>query len=221
MDVINGNRVELEIGNIGVAAESAVSVYPTWLTSSGAVVIQPASQRSDKVGHRIWRPRITSLLLPLKACTYIPSREARFAKAIAAQLQAKLSPAEKSAIEQPPTTNLVAYSRYLRAKKLWALPTGRVPGDMREITRLLDQAVAYDPTFLFAYCELARAHATIYFWGIDRTPARVALAKAARDAALRLGRGILRLRKPESGRALLLINLFGYGGRPGSCLKSR
>jgi adenylate cyclase len=112
--------------------------------------------------------------------------QADIAKAIAAQLQAKLSPAEKSAIEEPPTTNLVAYSRYLRAKKLWALPTGRVPGDMREITRLLDQAVAYDPTFLFAYCELARAHATVYFWGIDRTPARVALAKAARDAALRL-----------------------------------
>jgi TolB-like protein len=113
--------------------------------------------------------------------------QSEIAKAIAGQLQAKLSPAEKAAIEQPPTTNLVAYSRFSRAKQLWALPTGRVPSDMREITRLLDQAVAYDPTFLLAYCELARAHATVYFWGVDRTPARVALAKAARDAALRLG----------------------------------
>src|SRR5262252_9326012 len=41
------------------------------------------------------------------------------AKAIAAQLQAKLSPAEKTAIEQPPTTNLVAYDRYLQGKKLF------------------------------------------------------------------------------------------------------
>jgi TolB-like protein/Flp pilus assembly protein TadD len=113
--------------------------------------------------------------------------QSEIAKAIAGQLQAKLSPAEKAAIEQPPTTNLVAYSRFSRAKQLWALPTGRVPSDMREITRLLDQAVAYDPTFLLAYCELARAHATVYFWGVDRTPARVALAKGARDAALRLG----------------------------------
>jgi TolB-like protein/Flp pilus assembly protein TadD len=112
--------------------------------------------------------------------------QADIAKAVAGQLQAKLSPAEKAAIEQPPTTNLVAYSRFSRAKQLWALPTGRLPSDMREITRLLDQAVAYDPKFLLAYCELARAHATVYFWGIDRTPARVALAKAARDAALRL-----------------------------------
>jgi len=58
---------------------------------------------------------------------------------------------------------------------------------MREVTRLLDQAIAYDPTFLLAYCELARAHEYTYFLGVDRTPARVALAKAARDAALRLG----------------------------------
>jgi serine/threonine-protein kinase len=58
---------------------------------------------------------------------------------------------------------------------------------MREETRLLNQAVAYDPTFLLAYCELAQAHAYAYHLGVDRTPARVALAKAARDAALRLG----------------------------------
>ena len=113
--------------------------------------------------------------------------QSEIAKAIASQLRAKLSPAEKSAIEQPPTTNLIAYDRYLRAKKLRAIQTGRVPGDMREVTRLLDQAVAYDPTFLLAYCELAGAHAYTYSLGVDQTPARVALAKAARDAALRLG----------------------------------
>ena len=111
------------------------------------------------------------------------------AKAIAAQLQAKLSVAEKSAIEEPPTKNLIAYDRYLRANKLGAVQTGRVPAQAREVTRLLDQAVAYDPTFLLAYCELARAHAYAYHLGVDRTPARVTLAKAARDAALRLSPG--------------------------------
>ena len=101
--------------------------------------------------------------------------QADIAKAIAAQLQAKLSPAEKMAIEKPPTTNLVAYDRYLRAEKLWAVPTTRVPQDMREIIRLRDQAVAYDPTFLLAYCELARANAYVYHLGVDHSPARVAL----------------------------------------------
>src|SRR6184192_704576 len=63
--------------------------------------------------------------------------QSEIAKAIAAQLEAKLSPTEKAAIERPPTTNLVAYDHYLRAEKLWALQTTRVPGDMREVIRLL------------------------------------------------------------------------------------
>jgi TolB-like protein len=114
--------------------------------------------------------------------------QSEIAKAIAAQLQAKLSPAEKAAIEQPPTTNLVAYDRYLRAKKLEEdVYTGRLFENVRQTIRLLDQAVALDPTFLLAYCQLARAHAYLYFLGVDHTPARAALAKEARDAALRLG----------------------------------
>jgi tetratricopeptide (TPR) repeat protein len=112
--------------------------------------------------------------------------QSEIAKTIASQLKAKLSPAEKAVIERPPTTNLVAYDRYLRAEKLWALPTTSLPQDMREIVRLLNQAVAHDPTFLLAYCELARAHAYVYHLGVDHTPARVTLAKEARDAALRL-----------------------------------
>jgi serine/threonine-protein kinase len=113
--------------------------------------------------------------------------QSEIAKAIAAQLQAKLSPAEKTAIEPALTTSLIAYDRYSRARKLRATQTGRVPGEMGEVIRLLDQAVAYDPTFVLAYCDLARAHAYVYHLGVDRTPARVALAKTARDAALRLG----------------------------------
>jgi serine/threonine protein kinase/tetratricopeptide (TPR) repeat protein len=145
------------------------------------------------------RVRVTAQLIDAKTDTHlwverydrplsdVFAIQSEIAKAIATQLQAKLSPAEKSAIEQPPTTNLIAYDRYLRAKKVRAVQTARVPADMREETRLLNQAVAYDPTFLLAYCELAQAHAYAYHLGVDRTPARVALAKAARDVALHLG----------------------------------
>jgi serine/threonine-protein kinase len=124
------------------------------------------------------------------------------AKAVAARLQAKLSPAEKTVIEQPPTTNLIAYDRYVRSKRLWAVQSAREPGDMREVIRLLDQAVAHDPTFLLAYCDLARAHAYVYFLGIDRTPARVTLAQAARDAALRLA--------PDRGESHLAAAWVAY-----------
>jgi len=112
--------------------------------------------------------------------------QSEIAKAIAAQLRAKLSPAEQAAIGQAPTTNLIAYDRYLRARRLGARQTGRVPAEMREVIRLLDQAVAYDPMFVLAYCDLARAHAYAYHLGVDRTAARMTLAKAARDAALRV-----------------------------------
>ena len=42
--------------------------------------------------------------------------QSEIAKAIAEQLQAKLSPNEKKAIEQPPTTDLAAFDLYSRAK---------------------------------------------------------------------------------------------------------
>src|SRR5438132_5644071 len=110
------------------------------------------------------------------------------AKAIADQLQAKLSPAEKAAIEQPPTSNLVAYDRYLRAKGLYESLTfdARTPESLRQAVRLLEQAVAYDPNFLVAYCLLARAHAYFYFTGADHTATRVTLAQKALNTVLRL-----------------------------------
>src|SRR5438094_4875120 len=110
------------------------------------------------------------------------------AKAIADQLQAKLSPAEKAAIEQPPTSNLVAYDRYLRAKTLYEALTfdARTPENVRESIRLLDQAIAHDPKFLLAYCELTRAHAFVYFQGIDRSPNRIRLAEGALTKARQL-----------------------------------
>src|SRR5437868_772084 len=44
--------------------------------------------------------------------------QSEIARAIAEQLQAKLSPNEKKAIEQPPTTDLAAFDLYSRAKSL-------------------------------------------------------------------------------------------------------
>src|SRR2546421_1304484 len=46
--------------------------------------------------------------------------ESELAGRIVAQLQAKISPSEKAAIEKAPTTDLVAYDLYLRAQALFA-----------------------------------------------------------------------------------------------------
>src|SRR5712671_5479420 len=115
--------------------------------------------------------------------------QSEIAKAIADQLQAKLSPNEKKAIEQPPTTDLAAFDLYSRAKSL-LLTTGfsatKEP-DLRKAIELLDEAVKRDPSFFDAYCQLAYTHETVYaVRGSDHTPARLALAEAAVQAATRL-----------------------------------
>ena len=115
--------------------------------------------------------------------------QSEIAKAIAEQLQAKLSPNEKKAIEQPPTTDLAAFDLYSRAKSLLltaGLSATRDP-DLLKAIELLDEAVKRDPSFFDAYCQLAYAHEYLYgVTGSDHTPARLALAEAAVQAATRL-----------------------------------
>src|SRR6266436_2867159 len=115
--------------------------------------------------------------------------QSEIAKAIADQLQAKLSPNEKKAIEQPPTTDLAAFDLYSRAKTLVLTAGLSATGepDERKAIELLDEAVKRDPSFFDAYCQLAFAHEQLYaITGFDHTPARLALAEAAVQAATRL-----------------------------------
>ena len=115
--------------------------------------------------------------------------QSEIAKAIADQLQAKLSPNEKKAIEQPPTTDLAAFDLYSRAKSLLLTVSFSVANDpdLRKAVELLDEAVKRDPSFFDAYCQLAYAHENLYaVRASDHTPARLALAEAAVQAATRL-----------------------------------
>ena len=123
--------------------------------------------------------------------------QSEIAKAIAAQLQAKLSPSEKASIERPPTNDLAAFDLYSQAKSLLgtiSLGT-RTKDSLLQAVRLLDQAAARDPSFLLAYCQLANAHDNLYLLGYDHAPARRALADVAVQNALRLS--------PDSGEAHL------------------
>src|SRR5690348_6297790 len=103
--------------------------------------------------------------------------QSEIAKAIADQLQAKLSPVEKAAIEQQPTTDLVAFDLYTRAKSL-RLSTmtfnALAFSNLLQAVELLNQAVKRDPKFLLAWCELGSVHDRLYFLGWDHTPERLA-----------------------------------------------
>src|SRR5438477_2306104 len=132
--------------------------------------------------------------------------QSEVAQAIADQLNAKLSPEEKASINQRPTSDLVAYDLYVRAEALRADTSfsSRLKENLLEAARLLEQAIARDPTFFLAYCRLAEAHDLIYFFGSDHTPARLALASTAVQTALRL--------RPGSGEAHLTLAAHLYRG---------
>jgi serine/threonine protein kinase/tetratricopeptide (TPR) repeat protein len=113
--------------------------------------------------------------------------QSELAQKVAQRLRAKISTAEKMAVEQPPTTDLVAFELYNRAKNLLALRlSSGLKANLVQAVDLLNQAVARDPSFLQAYSRLAYAHDQLYFFGYDHTPARLALGEAAIEQAFRL-----------------------------------
>jgi TolB-like protein/Tfp pilus assembly protein PilF/tRNA A-37 threonylcarbamoyl transferase component Bud32 len=135
--------------------------------------------------------------------------QSEIAKAIADELQAKLSPNEKKAIEQPPTNDLAAFDLYSRAKSLFltvALRSTQV-ADVNKAIELLNEAVKRDPSFFNAYCQLSQAHEFLYAdIGIgDHTAARLALAETALQSATRL--------RPDAGETHLARANYLYYGR--------
>jgi TolB-like protein/Tfp pilus assembly protein PilF len=132
--------------------------------------------------------------------------QSEIAQKIADQLQAKLSPKEKSAISERATSDLAAYDLYLRAKELiydTDINPSRRREDLFKAVQLFDQAIVRDPAFLLAHCQLAYAHDDIYTVE-DHTETRLALAEASVKAAIRL--------QPESGETHLAQAIHFYWG---------
>ncbi len=135
--------------------------------------------------------------------------QSEIAQKVAQHLHAKLSATEKASIEERPTEDLTAYDFYARAVSM--IYNVQVPSEstadtplnadktLSEAVDLLNKAVARDPNFFLAYCQLAFAHNLM-----GNTPARLALAKSAIDSAFRL--------RPNSGEAHLALGWHLYWG---------
>src|SRR5205807_5920076 len=130
--------------------------------------------------------------------------QSEIAKTIAEQLQAKLSPREEDAIQRSPTSDISAFDLYARAKNILLRTASIGKADTLQAIDLLNQAVARDPSFFDAYCQLAFAHDALYFFGLDHTSARLALAEAALQAAFRL--------RPDAGETHLARGQNLYWG---------
>jgi TolB-like protein/class 3 adenylate cyclase/Tfp pilus assembly protein PilF len=177
-----------------------------------AHVLEGSVQRA---GNRV---RVTAQLIDARTDTHLWAErydrdladvfaiQSEIAKKIADQLQAKISPSEKAAIEKAPTTDVLAFDLYQRSKSLWAGVSNPLHAreKLPEAVQLLDEAVARDPKFVLAWCLLSRVHCTFYWLGFDHSSDRLELASAAVQTALRI--------QPDSGEAhLALANYYYFG----------
>jgi adenylate cyclase len=124
--------------------------------------------------------------------------EGEVAGAIADQLNAKLSGAEKRELAARPTNNQEAYDAYLRGS---AQHWQTTEASQNAAVHSFEEAVRLDPQFAGAWAELSRSHSLMFFH-YDKTPARRASAEKALNEALRL--------QPDLTEAHLARGYFQY-----------
>lgn len=155
-----------------------------------------------RTGRNVWGNSYEATLGEFKDLFAIQNQMAR---QIVAQLALKLSPDEKNAMEDLPTSDRAAYELYVRAKELIdaSVFSARRKNDLTEAEQLLQRAILLDNTFALAYYQLAHVHDQIYHrGGLDRS--RLALADKAIQTLQRL--------RPDSGEAHLALAKHLYWG---------
>lgn len=131
--------------------------------------------------------------------------QCELAERITDALRANLSAREKSNLQTHPTRDIFAYELFLRARELfhWA-GTGYSQDKGADALRLIDEAIERDPQFALAYALASRLHSEVFWFGYDKSAARLEKAKAAADAALKI--------QPDLGEAHLANAFYYYYG---------
>src|SRR5262245_57468836 len=135
--------------------------------------------------------------------TDIFSVESEVARAIAEQLQVKLTGREEQVIAAKPTDNPTAYDGYLRGRAF----AGGSPFDKSNVERTIQsyqEAVKLDPSFALAWAYLSCAQSWSYWRGQDPGPAQLAAVKDAADRALALDPNL-----PETHLAFGYYRFYG------------
>src|SRR6201993_5053886 len=138
--------------------------------------------------------------------TDIFSVESDIAKAVADQLQAKLTGQEEQVIAAKPTDNPEAYDAYLRGLA-YTLKTGNNPANTLAAQNYLREAVRLDPKFVLAWALLSIVDARGYLVGnLQPTVSLREEARQAAETAFTL--------QPNLGEAILAKGYYHY-----ACLK--
>ena len=131
--------------------------------------------------------------------------QSEIAKAIAEQLQARLSPSERAEMAKPSTNDPIAYDLYLRARRLDDLSNDPdAKGSLLQGISLLEEAVRRDPKFLRAYCLMSETHLDLYWSGFDHTDQRRELARIALQKAEEI--------QPDAGEVHWGKGMYAYHG---------
>ncbi|HET7797508.1 MAG TPA: hypothetical protein VFK72_06475, partial [Nevskia sp.] len=133
--------------------------------------------------------------------------ERDIAQTVAGVLKAKLLPEEIERVAEVATRNTEAHDLYLRGRVYFNRASDQfalTATEMPQAIALFEQALAKDPGFALAEADIAAAHMNMYWFAPDRTPARLAAAKAAVDKALG--------QQPELVAAQLPLALYYYWG---------
>lgn len=151
------------------------------------------ARRAEKLWQVSWERKLSST----------SRMQSRLVENIAAQLHATVTPKERVALDERPTSDLIAYGYYVDGKEIVSdFSNAQLSEKLRQSVAAFEQAITRDPKFYLAWCQLAAAHDYIYFFGFDRTPARLAQAKATLDTVIRL--------RPDAGETHLAKANFFY-----------
>jgi len=118
------------------------------------------------------------------------------------ELRVSIGGDEAKAMQSELTSNFEAYEAYLRGQDFVA--RSYAEGDARSAVKSFERAVALDPQFAVAQARLSMAHAYLAHVGYDRTPERLALARAAVDRAIAID--------PDLPLAHVALGYYWYWG---------
>ena len=126
--------------------------------------------------------------------------EGEVAKAIADQLEAKLTGAEQRAVTAKPTQNAAAYDAYLRGQ---SLEHGEYNYDaIQQAARDYAKAVQLDPRFATAWARLGVVRSYLYFNGIDPELNNADTVRESAERAMAIA--------PEAGESWLAEGAYRY-----------
>jgi serine/threonine-protein kinase len=120
------------------------------------------------------------------------------ARKVALAMDVALLDNEQHTLDVPPTANIEAYTFFLQGLDYF----GQREWSLAE--KMFTRATAMDTSFVPAWAMLSRTHSLLFWWYIDRTDERLALARQAAEQALRL--------EPSSAEAHIANGRYYYRG---------